>query len=421
MQHASTSPFYPLFASLDVGAQMMKGRSGEVLWDDTIRLGIELRKKIRAVRREFEDKEKDPARRWFFDPFVPDRVDIPDAARSGAHHVAWESVSTDQLSRRRPLLGARAGRRLARLRQLAPGFAMTDPNKLTLLTPGFDRGTGGYADHGIPAPVVAQYLRENRIVPEKNDLNSLLFLLTPGVEASKAGTLISALVAFKRLHDDNALLEDVIPEFVARRPQRYAGVRLRDLCGEMHRFFREANVSALQARSSRPSTCPRSRCRRARPICVSCATMSTTCRSTRSRGASAHLGARVVRVAQDLEHPRRERLVGVRRVAHDLDEHRLPLAARARPLVEGHDARDARVVGLEVPAATVAPDDAGELGPAAREHVHHPPLGPLGAEPGDQRHAVAVERRARGSAPARRRRRRRPRAPRSRSRPGGRG
>ncbi len=34
-------------------------------------------------------------------------------------------------------------------------------------------------------------LRENRIVPEKNDLNSLLFLLTPGVEASKAGTLIS--------------------------------------------------------------------------------------------------------------------------------------------------------------------------------------------------------------------------------------
>ncbi len=36
--------------------------------------------------------------------------------------------------------------------------------------------------HGIPAPVVAQYLRENRIVAEKNDLNSLLFLLTPGVE-----------------------------------------------------------------------------------------------------------------------------------------------------------------------------------------------------------------------------------------------
>jgi ornithine decarboxylase len=79
---------------------MMKGKSGEVLWDDTIRLGIELRKKLRAVRKEFEEKEKDPARRWFFEPFVPDRVSIPDAARQGGtHDVAWESVSTDQLAR----------------------------------------------------------------------------------------------------------------------------------------------------------------------------------------------------------------------------------------------------------------------------------------------------------------------------------
>jgi arginine/lysine/ornithine decarboxylase len=55
--HASTSPFYPLFASLDVGAQMMKGRSGEVLWDDTIRLGIEMRKKLRLMAREFAEQE----------------------------------------------------------------------------------------------------------------------------------------------------------------------------------------------------------------------------------------------------------------------------------------------------------------------------------------------------------------------------
>src|SRR3984957_10563758 len=98
--HASTSPFYPIFASLDVGAQMMKGRSGEILWDDTIKLGIELRKKVRAIRREFEEKEKDPSRRWFFDSFVPDRV-APPATAGGAdansESVAWESVPTDDL------------------------------------------------------------------------------------------------------------------------------------------------------------------------------------------------------------------------------------------------------------------------------------------------------------------------------------
>jgi ornithine decarboxylase len=139
---------------------------------------------------------------------------------------------------------------------MTAGFAITDPNKLTLLTPGFNPATGAYAEHGIPAPVVAQYLRENRIVPEKNDLNSLLFLLTPGVEASKAGTLISGLVAFKKLHDDNALLEEAIPEFFRRRPARYADVRLRDLCADMHRFFREADVSGLQARQFMPEHLP---------------------------------------------------------------------------------------------------------------------------------------------------------------------
>ncbi|MET0708533.1 MAG: Orn/Lys/Arg decarboxylase N-terminal domain-containing protein, partial [Tardiphaga sp.] len=249
MQHASTSPFYPLFASLDVGAQMMKGRSGEVLWDDTIRLGIELRKKIRAVRREFEEKEARPERRWFFEPFVPERVEIPDASHEGGvHNVPWESVSTDQLATNPSYWQLAPDAGWHGFPGMAAGFAMTDPNKLTLLTPGFDRATGGYAEHGIPAPVVAQFLRENRIVPEKNDLNSLLFLLTPGVEASKAGTLISGLVAFKKLHDDNALLEEAIPEFARRRPARYAGIRLRDLCGDMHRFFRNADVSALQAR-----------------------------------------------------------------------------------------------------------------------------------------------------------------------------
>jgi arginine/lysine/ornithine decarboxylase len=249
MQHASTSPFYPLFASLDVGAQMMKGRSGEVLWDDTIRLGIELRKKMRAVRREFEEKETRAERRWFFEPFVPERVAIPDAAHEGAvHDVPWESVSTDQLATNPAHWQLAPDAAWHGFPGMQAGFVMTDPNKLTVLTPGFDRATGGYAEHGIPAPVVAQFLRENRIVPEKNDLNSLLFLLTPGVEASKAGTLISGLVAFKKLHDDNALLEDVIPEFARRRPARYRGVRLRDLCAEMHRFFRAADVSALQAR-----------------------------------------------------------------------------------------------------------------------------------------------------------------------------
>jgi ornithine decarboxylase/arginine decarboxylase len=257
LQHASTSPFYPLFASLDVGAQMMKGRSGEVLWDDTVRLGIELRKKLRAVQRELERKETDPARRWFFDPFVPDVVRLPDAARDGAtHDVPWDSIATDALATHPHFWELSPGEAWHGFKNVVAGFAITDPSKLTLLTPGFNRRTGEYESHGVPAPVVAQYLRENRVVPEKNDLNSLLFLLTPGVEASKAGTLVSTLVAFKRLHDDNVLLDQAIPAFVANRPQRYRGVRLRDLCADMHALFLDADVSALQQAQFAPEHLP---------------------------------------------------------------------------------------------------------------------------------------------------------------------
>ena len=255
MLHASTSPFYPLFASLDVGAQMMKGRSGEVLWDDTVRLGIELRKKLRAIRREFDEKEEDPERRWFFEAFVPDRVMVE--TRDGAQcEVPWESLSTDDLALDPRYWELAPGALWHGFTHVAPGYAITDPNKLILLTPGFDRTTGTYADYGIPAPIVAQYLRENEVVPEKNDLNSLLFLLTPGVESSKAGTLLSALVAFKKLHDSNARLEDVIGHFVHQRATRYSGMRLRDLCAEMHTFFRDSATSLLQRAQFAPEHLP---------------------------------------------------------------------------------------------------------------------------------------------------------------------
>lgn len=240
MLHASTSPFYPLFASLDVGAQMMKGRQGQALWDDTIRLGIEIRKKLRALGHAYAQAEA-PATRWFFDPFVPDVV-----RPEGGTPIAWEDVDTDRLASDQSLWAFEPGESWHGFASVKPGYAMTDPNKLTLLTPGIDRKSGAYEAHGIPAPVLAEYLRENRIVPEKNDLNSILFLLTPGLETSKAGTLVSALISFKALHDRNALMEEVIPVFTAAHQARYAGVGLRDLCGEMHDFYRSHETSRLQ-------------------------------------------------------------------------------------------------------------------------------------------------------------------------------
>src|SRR5690349_11910550 len=76
LMNASTSPFYPLFASLDVNAQVHEGKAGEMLWDRCIELGIETRKKLRQFARYFARTSPGPRERWFFDPFVPDVVTI---------------------------------------------------------------------------------------------------------------------------------------------------------------------------------------------------------------------------------------------------------------------------------------------------------------------------------------------------------
>ena len=168
---------------------------------------------------------------------------------------------------------------------VAPGYAMTDPNKLTLLTPGIDRRTGEYAAHGVPAPVLAEYLRENRIVPEKNDLNSILFLLTPGVESSKAGTLLSWLVTFKKLHDDNAPLQEVMPDFVRRQRALHRRRAARSVRGDA-RFYRDRQVSRLQRLQFRRRHFPEMAMTPTRRCASLCATMWTICRSTALPGAS---------------------------------------------------------------------------------------------------------------------------------------
>jgi ornithine decarboxylase len=133
---------------------------------------------------------------------------------------------------------------------------MTDPNKLTLVTPGFDRNTGEYLDWGVPAPVLAEFLRERGIVPEKNDLNTILFLVTPGIEISKAGTLITALADFKAFFDGNARLQAVLPEFVAARRLTATNACVTCACGCMTSTGRHARRSCSVS-SSEPSTFPR--------------------------------------------------------------------------------------------------------------------------------------------------------------------
>ena len=62
-----------------------------------------------------------------------------------------------------------------------------DPNKLMLTTPGINVETGEYEDFGIPATILASFLRDNRIIPGKERFQLNLVPDDAGGNKAKAG------------------------------------------------------------------------------------------------------------------------------------------------------------------------------------------------------------------------------------------
>jgi ornithine decarboxylase len=257
LMYASTSPFYPLFASLDVNAKVHEGKAGEALWDRCIELGIEMRKKLRQFGLYYAQTGRSDEEQWFFDPFVPDTVSIRGSKTiADVTDTAWEDLPTEVLKTEPQCWALAPDRTWHGYPGYADGYVMVDPNKLTLITPGIDRAGGRYLEFGVPAIVLANFLREQRVVPEKCGLNSILFLLTPSDDESKLNTLLATLVKFKDLWDRDASLSDVLPTVCAAHRDRYTGYTLRRICHEMHDYYRRANVKELQRLCFRAASFP---------------------------------------------------------------------------------------------------------------------------------------------------------------------
>ncbi|ENE1274764.1 ornithine decarboxylase [Salmonella enterica] len=233
MLHASTSPFYPLFAALDINAKIHEGESGRRLWAECVALGIDARKAILA-------------RCQMIRPFIPPTVD----------GKSWQAYSTAELARERRFFSFTPGEKWHGFEGYADDQYFVDPCKLLLTTPGIDAETGRYTDFGIPATILAHYLRENGIVPEKCDLNSILFLLTPAENEEKLARLVAMLAQFERHIEDDMPLADVLPTVFQKYPVRYRDYTLRELCQEMHDLYVSLDVKDLQKAMFRKESLP---------------------------------------------------------------------------------------------------------------------------------------------------------------------
>jgi len=225
MMHASTSPFYPLFASLDVNAKIHEGELGKQLWRECIELGINARKSVLSHCK-------------YLRPLVPPIV----------HGKKWEEGNTQEMANDVSYFAFEPNAKWHSFKGYGEGQYFIDPCKFQLITPGINVETGAYEDFGIHANILANYLRENRIIPEKCDLNTILFLMTPAESKAKMDALVDQLVRFEELIERNAPMEEVLPSIYYSHLDKYKGYRIRQLCQEMHDFYKDRNVSTLQQR-----------------------------------------------------------------------------------------------------------------------------------------------------------------------------
>ena len=225
MMHASTSPFYPLFASLDVNAKIHEGELGKQLWRECIEVGIDARKSVLR-------------RCKYLRPLVPPVV----------HGKKWEEGNTQEMANDVSYFAFEPNAKWHSFKGYGEGQYFIDPCKFQLITPGINVETGAYEDFGIHANILANYLRENRIIPEKCDLNTILFLMTPAESKAKMDALVDQLVRFEELIERNAPMEEVLPSIYYSHIDKYKGYHIRQLCQEMHDFYKDRNVSTLQHR-----------------------------------------------------------------------------------------------------------------------------------------------------------------------------
>ncbi|MGC9529921.1 MAG: hypothetical protein ACP5G2_04795 [Candidatus Bipolaricaulaceae bacterium] len=222
----------------------MDGSRGFALVQDTMEEALLFRQKMAQIEGQVR-RERLEERRWWFDTWQP--KGDPDTLAELLEDVRSEAgAATDDrtFARQLDFWTLRPGHSWHGFDKLGQGTVLLDPTKVTILTPGL-APDGTATPTGIPAAVVAAFLRARGIVVEKSGFYSFLVLFTLGITKGKSGSLLAELLDFKAFYDANAPLARVFPHLVKRAPGTYQGLGLRDLCQQMHTHLQTTEILSL--------------------------------------------------------------------------------------------------------------------------------------------------------------------------------
>jgi len=216
MMHTTTSPSYPLVASIETAAAMLRGNPGKRLINRSVERALHFRKEIQRLRQEADG--------WFYDIWQPEAIEDAECWPIAPGEDWHGFTRTDE------------------------NHMFLDPVKVAILTPGMDE-LGNMAEEGIPAALVAKFLDERGVVVEKTGPYNLLFLFSIGIDKTRAMGLLRGLMEFKRAYDLNLRVKNMLPDLYAEDPDFYRNMRIQTLAQGIHNLIKQHNLPQLMLKA----------------------------------------------------------------------------------------------------------------------------------------------------------------------------
>jgi arginine decarboxylase len=219
---------------------MMDEPAGPTLMDETIQDAISFRKAMSSVAHRLRAAEDGDG--WFFRLFQPDQVMDPIEGRTRLFEEAPDSLLATNSS----CWTLKPGEDWHGFQDedIEDEYCMLDPTKVTILMPGVN-AQGKVSETGIPAAILTEFLDGRRVEIARTGDYTVLVLFSVGTSKGKWGSLLENLFEFKRLYDNEAPLEEALPDLVSKYPNRYRNVTLKELSDEMHAAMLELNLATL--------------------------------------------------------------------------------------------------------------------------------------------------------------------------------
>jgi arginine decarboxylase len=239
MMHGTTSPFYPMIASLDVATSMMDEPAGPTLMYETIQDAISFRKAMSSIAHRLRSANGEE---WFFRVYQPDTVTDPMTGQTSLFEETPDSllIQSSECWTLKPEEDWHGFRD----EDITEDHCMLDPTKVTILMPGIN-SRGELAEWGIPGAILTEFLDARLVEIARTGDYTALILFSVGTSKGKWGSLLETLFEFKRLYDNEGTLYEALPDLVAEHPHRYKDMTLKELSDEMHAAMGELNLTGL--------------------------------------------------------------------------------------------------------------------------------------------------------------------------------